>query len=331
MSTDKTICLNSKVNGKQPSTSQRVYDVGGVSMAITCSFLPSIAEPVSVAMRGRNPHNPSERGKSNGQYQQRLEMNKSGVANTITSVQKDSMVAEPQVLTPKRTEFGKAIRKQYEAHEVDMSRHDMTTMEPRTDGVSNTLTSAQKDNYLAIPEATAKGYAEAYEGDSVNLAVPNSQTRRGRVGNQMANTLDTGCQQGVVEKWQSVVGNKQMNPFRGSVDEESPCITSACGAGGGMTPMVTDAPLEITKTTEFIEQLRGHQEVRYRIRKLTPRECFRLQGVDDADIDKLLSAGISNSQLYKCAGNSITVDVLYHIFRKAWIDTGCESQQPTLF
>ena len=300
-------------------------------MAITCSFLPSIAEPVSVAMRGRNPHNPSERGKSNGQYQQRLEMNKSGVANTITSVQKDSMVAEPQVLTPKRTEFGKAIRKQYEAHEVDMSRHDMTTMEPRTDGVSNTLTSAQKDNYLAIPEATAKGYAEAYEGDSVNLAVPNSQTRRGRVGNQMANTLDTGCQQGVVEKWQSVVGNKQMNPFRGSVDEESPCITSACGAGGGMTPMVTDAPLEITKTTEFIEQLRGHQEVRYRIRKLTPRECFRLQGVDDADIDKLLSAGISNSQLYKCAGNSITVDVLYHIFRKAWIDTGCESQQPTLF
>lgn len=128
----------------------------------------------------------------------------------------------------------------------------------------------QKDNYLAIPEATTKGYAEAYEGDSVNLAVPNSQTRRGRVGNQMANTLDTGCQQGVV------------------------------------TP-------------------------NYRIRKLTPREVFRLQGVDDADIDKLLSAGISNSQLYKCAGNSITVDVLYHIFRKAYIDTGCESQQPTLF
>ena len=186
-------------------------------------------------------------------------------------------IAEPQVLTPKRTELGKAIRKQYESHEIEMSRHDMTTMEPRTDGITNTLTSVQKDNYLAIPEATAKGYAEAYEGDSVNLAVPNSQTRRGRVGKQMANTLDTGCQQGVVEK-----------------EEEQP-------------------------------------QVRYRIRKLTPRECFRLQGVDDADIDKLLSAGISNSQLYKCAGNSITVDVLYHIFRKAWIDTGCESQQPTLF
>lgn len=105
--------------------------------------------------------------------------------------------------------------------------------------------------------------------ESVNLAVPNSQTRRGRVGNQIANTLDTGCQQGVV--------------------------------------------------------------LNYRIRKLTPRECFRLMGVEDADIDKLLSAGISNSQLYKCAGNSIVVDTLYHIMRKMFIDTDCESIQPTLF
>ena len=69
----------------------------------------------------------------------------------------------------------------------------------------------------------------------------------------------------------------------------------------------------------------------YRIRKLTPRECFRLMGVEDADIDKLLSAGISNSQLYKCAGNSIVVDTLYHIFRKAYIDTGNVNQQQTLF
>ena len=264
---------------------------------------------------------------------QRLEMNVKGTSNTITSVQKDNLVVEPNVLTHKRTEFGKAIRKKYESHEIEMSRHDMTTMEPRTDGVSNTLTSVQKDNYLAIPGATSKGYAEVHEGDSVNLAVPNSQTRRGRVGKQIANTLDTGCQQGVVEKWQSVVGNKQMNPFRGSVDEESPCITSACGAGGGMTPMVTDADLETTKSKEFIEQIRGHEELRYRIRKLTPRECFRLMGVDDADIDKLMNASISNSQLYKCAGNSIVVDVLYHLFRKLYVDKGCEQEnfQQTLF
>lgn len=242
-------------------------------------------------------------------------------------------IREPNVLTPKRTEFGKAVRKKYESHEIEMSRHYMQQLEPRTDGVSNTLTSVQKDNYLAIPEATAKGYAEAHEGDSVNLAVPNSTTRRGRVGKQMANTLDTGCQQGVVEQWLTVVGNKQLNPFRGRVEGISPCITSACGAGGGMTPMLTDADLETTKTKEFIEQVRGHEEMRYRIRKLTPRECFRLMGVDDADIDKLMSAGISNSQLYKCAGNSIVVDTLYHLFRKLFVDRGCEkpSFQQTLF
>ena len=176
-----------------------------------------------------------------------------------------------------------------------MSRHDMKTMEPRNDGVSNTLTSVQKDNYVAeplrIPEATAQGYAEAYEGDSINLAVPNSKTRRGRVGKQMANTLDTGCQQGVV------VGD----------DTNAPNVD-----------------VETTKSKEFIEQMRGHQKMHYRIRKLTPRECFRLMGVDDADIDKIQAAGISNAQQYKCAGNSIVVDTLYYIFKQAF----CEKPKP---
>jgi len=52
----------------------------------------------------------------------------------------------------------------------------------------------------------------------------------------------------------------------------------------------------------------------YRIRKLTPKECFRLMGVSDADIEKIKSAGISESQQYKLAGNSIVVDVLEGIF-----------------
>lgn len=72
-------------------------------------------------------------------------------------------------------------------------------------------------------------------------------------------------------------------------------------------------------------------EPHYRIRKLTPRECFRLMGVDDADIDKIQASGISNSQQYKCAGNSIVVDVLYHLFRKMFCETKPEMQQPTLF
>lgn len=68
-----------------------------------------------------------------------------------------------------------------------------------------------------------------------------------------------------------------------------------------------------------------------RIRKLTPRECFRLMGVSEPNIDKIQNAGISNSQQYKMARNSIVVDVLEHIFRKLFLDTGQESQQLSLF
>lgn len=50
-----------------------------------------------------------------------------------------------------------------------------------------------------------------------------------------------------------------------------------------------------------------------RIRKLTPKECFRLQGFSDEDFEKA-EAVCSNTQLYKQAGNSITVDVLEHLF-----------------
>jgi DNA (cytosine-5)-methyltransferase 1 len=65
----------------------------------------------------------------------------------------------------------------------------------------------------------------------------------------------------------------------------------------------------------------------FRIRKLTPTECFRLMDVNEDYIDKLLNSGISNSQLYKLAGNSIVVSCLYHIFRKLFIETKNDSKQ----
>ena len=71
------------------------------------------------------------------------------------------------------------------------------------------------------------------------------------------------------------------------------------------------------------EELRGKK---FRIRKLTPRECFRLMGVDDKDIDKMQASGLSNSAQYKLAGNSIVVDVLYNIFRTMFIETEPQKQ-----
>lgn len=115
----------------------------------------------------------------------------------------DEQMEESQVLTPKRTEYGKAIRKAYESGEVSENRHNMTELRPREDVVSNTLTTSTKDNLV----------------------------------------------------------------------------------------------LETT----------------YRIRRLTPLECWRLMGFSDDDF-KMAAEVNSNTQLYKQAGNSIVKDVLMAIF-----------------
>lgn len=67
------------------------------------------------------------------------------------------------------------------------------------------------------------------------------------------------------------------------------------------------------------------------IRKLTPRECFRLMGVSDADIDTIQAAGISKSQQYKLAGNSIPVNTLAAIFRQLFIGNSNKVQQTQIF
>ena len=104
-------------------------------------------------------------------------------------------------------------------------------------------------------------------------------------------------------------------------DGISPTLLSMSGERGYIPP-----PVMINNETNMAEQnaiqlpseLKGKK---FRIRKLTPRECFRLMGVDDKDIDKIQAAGVSNSGQYKLAGNSIVVDVLFHIFRKMFIET----------
>lgn len=68
-----------------------------------------------------------------------------------------------------------------------------------------------------------------------------------------------------------------------------------------------------------------------KIRRLTPRECFRLMGVPEEDIDKLIASGISNSQLYKLAGNSIVVNCLAGIFRQLFVGNENKNQQLEIF
>ena len=219
-----------------------------------------VAEPKIAASRGH--------GKG---WQQQLEINDSGTSNTITSVNKDNLliepkinlvgqydssqnsrvidtegisycmadgmpkIIEPNVLRQERTEQCKKLRKKNGDKGMKFNQGNKE-YNPRTDGISNTLSTSTKDNMLAVPELR----------------------------------MEDGCM----------------------VDKEGR---------------------------------------RYRIRKLTPTECFRLMDVNDEDIEKMKSAGIAKTNLYKLAGNSICVACMFHIFRKLFIEKECENQQLELF
>lgn len=77
--------------------------------------------------------------------------------------------------------------------------NNVQQLEPRKDGLTNTLTSVQKDNYVAIKTANTKGYDRATDGDGIDLGYPDSRTRRGRVGHGVAKTLPTSDSQGVMD------------------------------------------------------------------------------------------------------------------------------------
>jgi DNA (cytosine-5)-methyltransferase 1 len=134
--------------------------------------------------------------------------------------------------------------------------------------------------YIKIKSGTKKGYDEATENDSINFGFASSETRRGRVGKEVAQTLDTQCNQGV---W---IGDYRYDEgLRIRTGNASPCVT-------------TEQPLYT-----------GNND--YKIRRLTPRECFRLQDFPDT----FDFSCVSDSQAYKQAGNSITVRVLEKILR----------------
>lgn len=143
-----------------------------------------------------------------------------------------------------------------------------------------TLTGQDRHGVL-VKEATKQGYAIANEGDSINLEHPTSKTRRVGVG--VAQTLTTSCNQAVVEP-SGIYHNVSTEFNRGALLGLSRCLK----ANSHDAAVITND----------------------RIRKLTPRECGRLMGLTDQEIDKIQSSGISNSQQYKMFGNSIVVDAM---------------------
>ena len=253
---------------------------------------------------------------------------------------------EPNVLIQTRTEEAKLLRKDYENHRINIQRKYMQQLEPRTDGVSNTITSVQKDNLLLEPlrikANTREGFAEVEEYGAVNISQPSSRTRRGRVqGNKgdIIGTLLTGEENAVLEpkteEVRRVAEEVRRQPCGVSVDKDNNLRPYRQDkAKSGVSELQTEFAESVGSTLTSARPNNVYGDTfPYRIRRLTPRECFRLMDVDDEDYDKIKNyvkghrkngkpMYISESQQYKLAGNSIVVACMEHIFEQLFFPSG---------
>lgn len=220
-------------------------------------------------------------------------------------------------------------------------------------------TNKGEGNKIAIKQATKLGYIECEIGGVADLSYPESKTRRGRVqrGGQCGANLtatETGvcrienialCEQRadeglrffkddvsgamrtidacgdkrIIEEWKINQPNERFfrqaletfNSTDAKYGDSIDAYNRKCNTSG-YSPTITTRPEGFkTAILPVTKQLR--------IRKLTPKECFRLMGFPDNAFEAAYGAGVSNSQLYKQAGNSIVVDVLYYILRELYI------------
>jgi DNA (cytosine-5)-methyltransferase 1 len=148
---------------------------------------------------------------------------------------------------PKQILIHSATEKIMKVGNTNPSGNGMNGNVYHENGIAPTLWSGHGEG-IKVKSATSKGYEQATEGDSIALAHPGSNTRRGRVGHGVAQTIDTSSTQGVLNE--------------------------------------------------------------FKIRRLTPRECFRLMDFPDS-----FTWTVSDSQAYKQAGNSIVVNVLYKLLK----------------
>lgn len=263
--------------------SNRCYLENGIFPTITCGQNEKIivsenVEPFIVASRGRNPENPSDRT-TGSPTEQRLEANTNGVTNTITTVAKDNYVMEP-VVCEQRCDEGLRLFK---------------------DDVVGTLRTidACGDKRVIEPELTQIGTIDGngheirrrvYDADGISPTLCGV----GSGGNTEPKVLVKDDDVNPV-RIGNIYGEQFGTGYAGNVwDQDSVSPTIMTAQGGNRQPLVVD-------------------DVKWRIRKLTPLECWRLMGFSDEDCNRA-SAYVSDSSLYKQAGNSIVTSCLVAIF-----------------
>ena len=248
---EKSVCLTANIHRGVPynvliemnKTSVKVREAtkAGYAEAVEGDSV-NLEQPNSKTRRGRVGH---------------------GVAQTLNTATSQVVVVEPQVLRQVRTEYGKEIRKAYESGETDEKWAAMKEWAPRTDGIANTLSTVQKDNYVVEP----------VQKFSKNKSINHDMV-------EPINTEKDGTARTIKSQYFK-------NGYANLTNDNTLGGKYACtGATDGL-----------------------------RIRKLTPKECFRLMGFDDSAFEKAEAVN-SNTQLYKQAGNSIVVPVVQYILQE---------------
>ena len=184
----------------------------------------------------------------------------------------------------KRSEYGKAIRKAYESGKIKVRRKDLKKFSLKKSNVSNTLTTVQKDNLIGMVKT-----------DKIEI-----DSRRFKENGKPTFTANVVDRNGNIPK---IVCKPCLTPDRANKRQHGRRFKE-------------NGDPEFTLTSQDKHGVLIGDGKSIAIRKLTPRECWRLQGFSDEQFEKAKKAGISDTQLYKQAGNAVTVDVVEQIGKR---------------
>lgn len=194
---------------------------------------------------------------------------------------------ESACLTPRRTEYGKQIRKEYEAGIVKEQRKNIQQLEPREDGKTNCLTTVQKDNLIIVSGTIrtfgGKHFREIKSGKSCTL-----MARARNDGNAQPCVII-----GTPNIADITIPNKYIKKNIRSIDDKAHTLLATSHKGAMVNGMT------LVDNGNF------------RIRRLTPTECARLQTVPEWYVWD----GISDTQRYKMLGNGWNIETIKHIFK----------------
>lgn len=295
------------LEGKFESTN-RIYDVVGCSPTLSTmqggNQEPKILEVKQLGFMDNGT----------GKHQSNTVYDENAVCPNITTIEgggtQQIKILTAEALRMVRTEEGKALRKQYENHEIHHGFNEYREPELRTDGVANTLSTVQKDNHICV---AMRGRNPENPSDRT---AGNPTEQRLEMNTQGTSNCLTSVQKDnlvmeTVKIKQSTKNGYAECEVGGVFDASYPESDTRRGR-------VQDGGNTCTTITAQNQEL-CHIQPNYRIRKLTPRECGRLMGVSDEDISKMAAVN-SNTQLYKQFGNSIVVDVMVAMFKNLGIE-----------